>query len=88
MVPTYASKEANSNRFVEFFKGTVYTSLDGMELTKRGLAGAFEQLLFVHAYVHTLFETGSQDNFESVIQEALPPLFTLDNILRKCADLA
>lgn len=89
MVPTYATKDNVCGiRFVEFFKTTVYPSLENLSLTKRGLASAFEQLLFLHGYVHTLFETSAMEDFELVVQTALPPLVTLDNILRKCADIS
>ena len=37
--------------------------------------------------MHTLFETSAQEELESTIQAALPPLFTLDNILRRCTDV-
>ena len=88
-MPTYATKDnACGVRFVEFFKSTVYPSLDNFNLTKRSLANAFEQLLFIHGYVHTLFETSSIEDFELVVQTALPPLVTLDNILRRCTDIA
>ena len=86
LVPTYSIKDT-SDKFIEFFKRHIYPALDKPDFSKRGLAASFEQLFFVHSYVHTLFETNTPEEFEVTIQAVLPPLFTLDNILRHCTDI-
>ena len=67
LVPTYTTKDSTADKFTEYFRSHVYPSLDQADLTKRGLAATFEQLLFVHTYVHTLFETSAQEELESTI---------------------
>jgi len=86
-MPTYCPKETPS-KFAEFFKQSVFPQLDSTDYSKRGFAHTFEQLVLVHSYVHTMFETINQDDFEGSVQACLPPLFNLDNILRRCTDVA
>ena len=84
LLPTYG---LSTEKFLGYFKGHLYPALDKCDFTKRSFAHTFENLLFLHAYVHTLFESNSLEEFEMTIQSVLPPLFTLDNILRNCTDV-
>lgn len=93
LVPAYSANQTSgsddgnsTNKFVEFFKKHVYPKLEASDFSKRGLASCFEQLVFVHAYVSTVFDSCPHEEFEETVQAVLPPLFTLDNVLRHCTD--
>lgn len=66
LLPTYTVKEG-ADKFLEFFKSKIYPEMEQVDLSKRGLAAKLEHLIFVHAYVHTLFETCPQEEFERTI---------------------
>ena len=56
LLPTYSKVGEGTDRFVEHLKSHLWPSFDQINLSKRGLAHLFEQLVLLHSYTHTRFE--------------------------------
>ena len=56
LLPTYSRVGEGIDRFLDHFKNQLWPSFDQINLSKRGLAHLFEQLVLMHSYTHTRFE--------------------------------
>ena len=60
LVPTYSKQSTEDvdaeDPITACLREKVLSTLQNIDLTKRGLSATFEKLLLNHVYVHTLFE--------------------------------